>query len=212
MTTIWNGSSKSSTSRSWSRSYNPDADNATDGRYHGVHARSDAAGTLRDALGERGDTPRKEGATAPSTTTTTATTTSTLGQAPGIHESQAADLRQLSRSSARQWLVEVSRENAKYFSVLWPGEGSLHFRSSDWSYCWLVGFLCCCPWCCWHYHLGGIHHTIQKLPHSCWINEDQEEGVSTLQETPKFSWAEIFSSAGPRKYWHYFRRSLGQRK
>jgi hypothetical protein len=31
-------------------------------------------------------------------------------------------------------------------------------------------------------------------------------GGSTLQETPKFSWA------GPRKYGGYFRRSLGRRK
>jgi hypothetical protein len=36
--------------------------------------------------------------------------------------------------------------------------------------------------------------------------------VQTLQETPKFSWAGIFSSAGPRKYRSYFRRSRGRRK
>jgi hypothetical protein len=34
----------------------------------------------------------------------------------------------------------------------------------------------------------------------------------TLQETHNFLWAEIFSSAGPRKYRSYFRRSRDRRK
>jgi hypothetical protein len=34
----------------------------------------------------------------------------------------------------------------------------------------------------------------------------------TLQETHKFSWAGIFSSAGPRKYGSYFRRPRDRRK
>jgi hypothetical protein len=29
--------------------------------------------------------------------------------------------------------------------------------------------------------LGGIHNLVQKLPHSCWIDEDQEEGVSIIE-------------------------------
>jgi hypothetical protein len=33
-----------------------------------------------------------------------------------------------------------------------------------------------------------------------------------LQETHKFSWAGIFSSAGPRKYGSYFRRPRDRRK
>jgi hypothetical protein len=126
-TTSWDGSSQSSTSWSWSRSYIPDADIATDGRYHGRHARSDAAGTPRDVLGERGGTLGKEGATAASTTATTTTSTSTPGQAPGIYEPQAAYLRQLARSTRCWWLAEVSWKDAKHRSMLWPGEGSLCF-------------------------------------------------------------------------------------
>jgi hypothetical protein len=34
--------------------------------------------------------------------------------------------------------------------------------------------------------LGGIHHTVQKLPHSCWINEDQE-GVSIIEARQQLS-------------------------
>jgi hypothetical protein len=29
--------------------------------------------------------------------------------------------------------------------------------------------------------LGGIHHKVYKLPHSCWVDEDQEEGVSIIE-------------------------------
>jgi hypothetical protein len=36
--------------------------------------------------------------------------------------------------------------------------------------------------------------------------------VFTLQETHKFSWAGIFSSAGPRKYGSYFRQPRDRRK
>jgi hypothetical protein len=103
---------------------------------------------------ERGDASGEEGATTASPIATTATTTSSPGQAPGIYEPQAAYLRQLTRSSARRWLVEVSWEDVKHRLMLWQGEGSLCFLSPDWSYCWLVGFLCCYPWCCWHYYLG----------------------------------------------------------
>jgi hypothetical protein len=89
-------------------------DNAADGRYHGGHACTDAVGTPRDAPGERvytsgdaprarGDTPGEKGAaatvTAASTTASTSTTSSTLGQAPGIYESQAANLRKFARST-----------------------------------------------------------------------------------------------------------------
>jgi hypothetical protein len=69
-----------------------------------------------DALGKTryagGDASRKNGATAASAITSTTTTTSTPGQAPGIYEPQATDLRQLSRSSTRRRLVKVSGENA----------------------------------------------------------------------------------------------------
>jgi hypothetical protein len=68
----------------------------------------------RDAPRERGDVSGEDGATAASPIATIATTTSTLGQAPGIYEPQAAYLRQFSRSSTHQRLVEVSGENAKH--------------------------------------------------------------------------------------------------
>jgi hypothetical protein len=79
----------------------PDVDNATDGRHHGGYARTDAAGTPRDAPRARGympgDAPRARGdrpgekgaiatVTTASTTTSTPTTSSTPGQAPGVHE------------------------------------------------------------------------------------------------------------------------------
>jgi hypothetical protein len=73
--------------------------------------------------------------TAASPIATTATTTSTLGQAPGIYEPQAAYLRQFSRSCAHRRLIEVSREDAKHCPMLRPGEGSLCFWSSNWSCC-----------------------------------------------------------------------------
>jgi hypothetical protein len=72
-------------------------DNATDGGYYGGYARTDAAGTPRDAPGERGDARGKEGAIAASSIATTATTTSTPGQAPGIYEPQASYLGQLAK-------------------------------------------------------------------------------------------------------------------
>jgi hypothetical protein len=50
---------------------------------------------------ERGDAPGAKGTTAASPTASTTTTSSTPGQALGIHEPQAPDVRQLSRSSAR---------------------------------------------------------------------------------------------------------------
>jgi hypothetical protein len=55
-------------------------------------------GASREAGDEAGDTPRANGATAASTIATT--TSSTSGQAPGVHEPQATDVPQLSRSSA----------------------------------------------------------------------------------------------------------------
>jgi hypothetical protein len=62
-------------------------------------------GETRDALGETrdegGDVSRKNGAIAASTIASTTTINSTPGQAPGVHEPQATDVRQLSRSSVR---------------------------------------------------------------------------------------------------------------
>jgi hypothetical protein len=89
-----------------------------------------------DALGERGytlgnvprargDTPGEKGAT--TTTTTSASTiassttiSSTPGQAPGIYESQAADLRQLARSIRCRWLAEIYWEDVQHLLMLWP--------------------------------------------------------------------------------------------
>ena len=55
-----------------------------------------------DTLGKkRATATTATAATAASTTASTTTTSSTPGQAPGVHEPQATDVRQLSRSSAR---------------------------------------------------------------------------------------------------------------
>jgi hypothetical protein len=68
----------------------------------GRYACADAVGMLRDALGETrdegGDAPRADGATTASTIASCTTTSSTPGQAPGVHEPQATDVRQLSKS------------------------------------------------------------------------------------------------------------------
>jgi hypothetical protein len=58
----------------------------------------DAGRKVGDA---RRDEARKDGTTATSTIASITTTSSTPGQAPGVHEPQATDVRQLSRSSAR---------------------------------------------------------------------------------------------------------------
>jgi hypothetical protein len=106
----------------------------------------------RDAPREGGDALGAKGATTASTTASTSTTSSTPGQAPGVHEPQATDVRQLSRSSTRWWLAEVCGEDVEYCTLLRPGEGSVCFWSSDWSWCWLVGFL---HWC-WKSPRGGV--------------------------------------------------------
>jgi hypothetical protein len=82
---------------------------------------TDAVGTPRDAPKEGGDAPGAKGTTTTSTTatTTTTTTSSTSGQAPGVHEPQATDVRQLSESSTRWWLAEVSGEDVEYCPMLW---------------------------------------------------------------------------------------------
>ena len=54
----------------------------------------------RCAKRERGDASREEGATTAASSIATTTTTFTPGQAPGVHEPQAAYLRQLVRSTA----------------------------------------------------------------------------------------------------------------
>jgi hypothetical protein len=99
-----------------------------------------AAGTPIDAPGKaryaREDAPGANGATAASVVVSTTTTSSTLGQAPGVHEPQGTDVRQLSKSSACWWLAEVSGEHADYCIVLWPGEGSLCFWSTYWYWWW----------------------------------------------------------------------------
>jgi hypothetical protein len=59
-----------------------------------------ASGARGDTAGEKGVTATTTAtATSASTTATTTTSTSTLGQAPGIYESQAANLHQFAGST-----------------------------------------------------------------------------------------------------------------
>jgi phage host-nuclease inhibitor protein Gam len=80
---------------------NSDADAAIDVKYYDRNASSDEARTLEDAAGKtidaRRDEARENGTTTTTTNASTTTTSSTPRQAPGVHESQAPYICQLSR-------------------------------------------------------------------------------------------------------------------
>jgi hypothetical protein len=94
-----------------------DAAAAADGEHNDWNASSDAARTPGDASGTignaTGDETRVTGKAATTTTTSTTTTSSSSRQAPGIHESQATHVLELSRSSTCWWLAEISGEDAQ---------------------------------------------------------------------------------------------------